>query len=326
MSYILVTFGYNQFNLFNIKASTPTLVDKIKEIAFQNIVQKCLDRDKQLSKEIESSILEEDKIRKQITSTEQELQMEKDKYDLAIKQLEAKKKREELEQKKKEEEEEKKGDGKSKKNEKKTADKKKGKHDNKKAGEEEGISDQAIVDLKEKIEKLNNNLNTAINNKNIYNDKKNKLQDLINVYKKKYKERNNIKIDLADAKGEKISIYNKYDDNASEFLMDKTVYELYAFNEVVSGEDKDSKKNTKKDFKKDEKKKAEDKKENKDNKEVKEGKEKEKENKEGKEEKNIEYVLEPVKIDGYCFRSVQEDEELDDNDKGAKEKKGGKKK
>ena len=326
MSYILVTFGYNQFNLFNIKASTPTLVDKIKEIAFQNIVQKCLDRDKQLSKEIESSILEEDKIRKQITSTEQELQMEKDKYDLAIKQLEAKKKREELEQKKKEEEEEKKGDGKSKKNEKKTADKKKGKHDNKKAGEEEGISDQAIVDLKEKIEKLNNNLNTAINNKNIYNDKKNKLQDLINVYKKKYKERNNIKIDLADAKGEKINIYNKYDDNASEFLMDKTVYELYAFNEVVSGEDKDSKKNTKKDFKKDEKKKAEDKKENKDNKEVKEGKEKEKENKEGKEEKNIEYVLEPVKIDGYCFRSVQEDEGLEDNDKGVKEKKGGKKK
>ena len=324
MSYILVTFGYNQFNLFNIKASTPTLIDKIKEIAFQNIVQKCLDRDKQLAKEIESSILEEDKIRKQITTTEQELQMEKDKYDLAVKQLEAKKKREELEQKRKEEEEEKKGDGKAKKNEKKTTDKKKGKNDAKKPGEEEGISDQAIVDLKEKIEKLNNSLNTMINNKNIYNDKKSKLQDLINIYKKKYKERNNIRIDLADAKGEKISIYNKHDDNACEFLMDKTVYELYAFNEVESGEDKDSKKNTKKDFKKDEKKKAEDKKENKDNKEVKEGKEKE--NKEGKEEKNIEYVLEPVKIDGYCFRSVQEDEELDDSDKGAKEKKGGKKK
>ena len=284
MSYILVTFGYNQFNLFNIKASTPTLIDKIKEIAFQNIVQKCLDRDKQLAKEIESSTLEEDKIRKQITSTETELQMEKDKYDLAVKQLEAKKKREELEQKKKEEEEEKKGDGKAKKNDKKTVDKKKGKHDTKKAGDEEGISDQAIVDLKEKIEKLNNNLNTTINNKNIYNDKKSKLQELINTYKKKFKERNNIKIDLADAKGEKISIYNKHDDNASEFLMEKTVYELYSFNEVEAGDEKDSKKNTKKDFKKDDKKKAEDKKENKDAKEKE--KEKEKENKDGKEEKN----------------------------------------
>ena len=186
MSYILVTFGYNQFNLFNIKSSTPTLVDKIKEIAFQNINQKLLERDKQLTKEIESANLEEEKIHKQINVNEQELQMEKDKYDLAIKQLEAKKKKEELEQKRRDEEE-KKSDGKSKKNDKKTTDKKKGKHDTKKAGDEEGISDQAIVDLKEKNEKLNNNLNTTINNKNIYNDKKSKLQELINMYKKNLK-------------------------------------------------------------------------------------------------------------------------------------------
>ena len=318
MSYILVTFGYNQFNLFNIKSSTPTLIDKIKEIAFQNIVQKLVDRDRQLAKEIDASNLEEDKIRKQITTTEQDLQIEKDKYDLAVKQLEAKKKKEELEQKKKEEEEEKKADPKAKKNDKKTADKKKGKHDAKKNTDEEGISDQAIIDLKDKIEKLNNNLNTTINNRNIYNDKKNKLQELINVYKKKYKERINIKIDLADAKGEKINIYNKCDSYANEFLVEKTVYELYSFNEVVPGEEKDSKKNTKKDFKKDDKKKAEEKKENKEA--------KDKENKDGKEEQNIEYVLEPVKIDGYCFRSIQEDEELDENDKGGKDKKAGKKK
>ena len=238
MSYILVTFGYNQFNLFNIKSSTPTLIDKIKEIAFQNIVQKLVDRDRQLAKEIDASNLEEDKIRKQITTTEQDLQIEKDKYDLAVKQLEAKKKKEELEQKKKEEEEEKKADPKAKKNDKKTADKKKGKHDAKKNTDEEGISDQAIIDLKDKIEKLNNNLNTTINNRNIYNDKKNKLQELINVYKKKYKERINIKIDLADAKGEKINIYNKCDSYANEFLVEKTVYELYSFNEVVPGEEK----------------------------------------------------------------------------------------
>ncbi len=318
MSYILVTFGYNQFNLFNIKSSTPTLVDKIKEIAFQNIVQKLVDRDRQLAKEIDASNLEEDKIRKQITTTEQDLQIEKDKYDLAVKQLEAKKKKEELEQKKKEEEEEKKADPKAKKNDKKNVDKKKGKQDTKKNTDEEGISDKAIVDLKDKIEKLNNNLNTTINNRNIYNDKKNKLQELINIYKKKFKERINIKIDLADAKGEKINIYNKFDSYANEFLVEKTVYELYSFNEVVAGEEKDSKKNTKKDFKKDDKKKGEEKKENKEA--------KDKENKDGKEEQNIEYVLEPVKIDGYCFRSIQEDEELDENDKGGKDKKAGKKK
>ena len=73
MSYILVTFGYNQFNLFNIKSSTPTLIDKIKEVSFQNIVQKCIDRDKQLAKEIDNSALEEEKIQKQIATAEQDL-------------------------------------------------------------------------------------------------------------------------------------------------------------------------------------------------------------------------------------------------------------
>ena len=101
MSYILLTFGYNQFNLFNIKTSTPTLIDKIKEVSFQNILQRCVERDKQLAKEIESSLLEEDKIQKQIAAIEEDIQIEKEKYDLTMKQLEAKRKKEEMQQKKK---------------------------------------------------------------------------------------------------------------------------------------------------------------------------------------------------------------------------------
>ena len=311
MSYILVTFGYNQFNLFNIKASTPTLIDKIKEVSFQNILQRCVERDKQLAKEIEASLLEEDKIQKQIAVTEQDLQIEKEKYDLAVKQLEAKRKKEEMEQKKKEDEEKK---GKKKKDDKKKTEIKKKNDPKKKQEENEGVSDQAINDLKDKIEKLNTSLNTITNNKNIYNDKKTKLQVLINTYRKKYKDRVNIRIDLADAKGEKVNIIDKFDLYANDYLVEKTVYELHSFNEVVKDEEKDSKKNTKKDFKKD--KKAEEKKE----------KEKDKEkDKDAKEEKKIEYVLEPVKIDGYCFRSIQEDEELDENEKGGKDKKGKKK-
>ena len=250
MSYILVTFGYNQFNLFNIKASTPTLIDKIKEVSFQNIVQRCLERDKQLAKEIEASLLEEDKIQKQIAATEQDLQIEKEKYDLAVKQLEAKRKKEEMEQKKKEEEEKK---GKKKKDDKKKAETKKKNDPKKKQEENEGVSDQAINDLKDKIEKLNTSLNTITNNKNIYNDKKTKLQVLINTYRKKYKDRVNIRIDLADAKGEKVNIIDKFDLYANDYLVEKTVYELHSFNEVVKDEEKDSKKNTKKDFKKDKK-------------------------------------------------------------------------
>ena len=313
MSYILVTFGYNQFNLFNIKASTPTLIDKIKEVSFQNILQRCVERDKQLAKEIEASLLEEDKIQKQIAATEQDLQIEKEKYDLAVKQLEAKRKKEEMEQKKKEEEEKK---GKKKKDDKKKPETKKKNDPKKKQEENEGVSDQAINDLKDKIEKLNTSLNTITNNKNIYNDKKTKLQVLISTFRKKYKDRMNIRIDLADAKGEKVNIIDKFDLYANDYLVEKTVYELHSFNEVVKDEEKDSKKNTKKNFKKDKK--------------SKEGKEKEKEkdkekDKDAKEEKKIEYVLEPVKIDGYCFRSIQEDEELDENEKGGKDKKGKKK-
>ena len=60
------------------------------------------------------------------------------------------------------------------------------------------------------------------------------------------------------------------------------------------------------------------KKENKDNKDSKDNKE---------EPKEIELVLEPVKIDGYCFRTVKEDQNMDESEKaGGKDKKGAKKK
>jgi len=309
MSYILVTYGYNQFSLFNIKTSTPTLIDKIKEVSYQSIIQKLQSRDKSLQKELEQGVLEEEKLNKLKTATEQDLQIEKDKYDEAVKQLEAKRKREEMEQKKKEAEaKEAKG---KKKEEKKTQEKKKGKE--KKVAVEETVDDKPIVELKEKLDKINEDLNTLSNNKNINNDKKNKVQQFLGVFTKKFKERMNIKIDLIDAKGEKVNINSKGDVYANEYLIEKTVYELNSFNVPQKNEEetKDSKKNTKKDFKKEEKKKEN----------------KEKENKDKEEQKEVELVLEPVKIDGYCFRTIKEDQSLDDTEKpGTKDKKGAKKK
>jgi len=314
MSYILVTYGYNQFSLFNIKTSTPTLIDKIKEVSFQSIVQKLQARDKSLQKELDASVIEEEKLNKLKVSTEQELQVEEDKYQEALKQLEAKRKKEELEQKKKEAEA-KDVKAKGKKEEKKTQDKKKAGKTEQKKPEETGVDDKPITDLKEKINKINEDINALNNNKNINNDKKSKVQQFLTIYNKKYKERMNIKIDLVDAKGEKVNINLKGDTYANEYLIEKTVYELHSFNlpQKIEDDNKDSKKNTKKDFKKDDKKK-----ENKDN----------KDNKENKEEpKEIELVLEPVKIDGYCFRSVKEDQNMDDSEKtGGKDKKGAKKK
>jgi hypothetical protein len=314
MSYILVTYGYNQFSLFNIKTSTPTLIDKIKEVSFQSIIQKLQARDKSLQKELDQGVIEEEKLNKLKSATEQDLQIEKDKYDEAVKQLEAKRKKEEMEQKKKEAEaKEAKG---KKKEEKKTQEKKKGKAEKKVV--EETVDDKPIVELKEKLDKINEDINVLNNNKNINNDKKNKVQQFLGIFTKKFKERMTIKIDLIDSKGEKVNINSRGDVYANEYLIEKTVYELNSFNIPQKAEDdsKDSKKNTKKDFKKEEKKKET--KENKD-------KDKDKENKE--EQKEIELVLEPVKIDGYCFRTIKEDQSLDDTEKtGGKDKKGAKKK
>ena len=308
MSYILVTYGYNQFSLFNIKTSTPTLIDKIKEVSFQNIIQKLQARDKSLQKELDQGVIDEEKLNKLKSSTEQDLQIEKDKYDEAVKQLEAKRKKEEMEQKKKEAEA-KNAKGK-KKEEKKVQEKKKAKAEKK---VEETVDDKPIVELKEKLDKINEDINTLNNNKNINLDKKNKVQQFLAVFTKKFKERMNIKIDLIDAKGEKVNINSKGDVYSNEYLIEKTVYELNSFNipQKTEEDSKDSKKNTKKDFKKEEKKK-----EAKDNKD-----------KDGKEEpKEIELVLEPVKIDGYCFRTIKEDQSLDDTEKPGKDKKGAKKK
>ncbi len=308
MSYILVTYGYNQFSLFNIKTSTPTLIDKIKEVSFQNIIQKLQARDKSLQKELDQGVIDEEKLNKLKSSTEQDLQIEKDKYDEAVKQLEAKRKKEEMEQKKKEAEA-KNAKGK-KKEEKKVQEKKKAKAEKK---VEETVDDKPIVELKEKLDKINEDINTLNNNKNINLDKKNKVQQFLAVFTKKFKERMNIKIDLIDAKGEKVNINSKGDVYSNEYLIEKTVYELNSFNipQKTEEDPKDSKKNTKKDFKKEEKKK-----ESKDNKD-----------KDGKEEpKEIELVLEPVKIDGYCFRTIKEDQSLDDTEKPGKDKKGAKKK
>ena len=250
MSYILVTYGYNQFSLFNIKTSTPTLIDKIKEVSFQSIVQSLQARDKSLIKELEAAVVEEEKLNKLKASTEQDLQVEEDKYQEALKQLEAKKKKEEMEQKKKEAEA-KDAKGKGKKEEKKTQDKKKAKKDEKKT-EEPGVDDKPIVELKEKLNKIAEDLNTLSNNKVINNDKKSKVQQYLSVFSKKYKDRANIKIDLVDTKGEKVNINTRGDGLANEYLIEKTVYELHSFNIPHKEEDaKDSKKNTKKNFKKD---------------------------------------------------------------------------
>ena len=170
---------------------------------------------------------------------------------------------------------------------------------------EEKVDDKPLMEIKEKLDKIDENINVLNNNKNIGLDKKNKLQQFLLMYTNKYKEITDIKIDLVDSKGEKININSKGDLYANEYLIEKTVYELNSYNIPQKSEEdnKDSKKATKKE-------------------------EKKKETKENKEEqKEIELVLEPVKIDGYCFRTIKEEQNITENEKtGTKDKKVSKKK
>ena len=305
MSYILVTYGYNQYNIFNTNTSTPTLIDNIKSVALTNIIQILQQKDSQWNKEIENSNNQEENLKKMIKATEQDLKVEEDKYEEAKRILEEKKKKQEAEERKqqaKEAKDKKKGDKKEKEKttEKKTA--KKGKEAKNEVEEE--IDNKPILEIKEKLEGYNNDLTTLGNNRAIYIDKRKKIADLLVKFRKKNKNKMDLKIDLLDSKGEKMNLTSKDDIYANEYLEERTVYELNYYNipEPIIEEKKDDKKKDKKD-KKDEKKK--------------------------KNEEQPEPVLEPLKFDGYCIRTIEEDnqnEETDDKNAKGKDKKAVKKK
>ena len=300
MSFILVTYGYNQYSIFNTNTSTPTLIDNMKTVALNNIIKLLNSKDSSLQKEIESSLKEEENLNKMLKAHEQDLKIEEDKYNEAKKVLEDKIRKEE---KKKEKEEAEKKNAKDKGKEKKeTATKKK--EDTKSI--EDQLDNKAIVALQEKIQDVQNQLTTLNNNKEIKMDKKKKLGEILIHFKKQNKSKMNLTIDLIDSNGEVMNINDNLESLANEFLENKTVYEL---NYIKIPEEE----------KKEEKKKEEKKEENKEE-EKKEEKKKE-EKKDKKTEEPPVPTLEPLKFDGYCVRTIEEDstyEESEPKDKGKK--------
>ena len=84
MSFIAVTYGYNQFSIFNIKTSTQTLIDNIKSVCLSQIVSALNGRDSSLQKEIDASQTEEENIKKLIKTTEQDLKVEEVKTQVSV--------------------------------------------------------------------------------------------------------------------------------------------------------------------------------------------------------------------------------------------------
>lgn len=251
MSFIAVTYGYNQFSIFNTNTSTQTLIDNIKNVCLSQIVSTLAVRDTNLQKEIDSSTTEEENIKKLIKSTEQELKVEEDKAN------EAKRIQEEQEKK------EAAAANKAKKKGKAPPPKKTKKVENE-------TENKVIAGIKDNLARFQTNLQNLSTNKGILMDKRKKLSEIVPIFKKKQKNKMNIKIDLVDSKGDKVNIITKADLNSKEYLVEKTVYELNWINE---------------------------------------------ENPENP-------TLEPLKFDGYCMRTIDEDSKYEDFEKGnAKNKK-----
>ena len=256
MSFIAVTYGYNQFSIFNTNTSTQTLIDNIKNVCLSQIVSTLTARDTNLQKEIDSSTTEEENIKKLIKSTEQELKVEEDKAN------EAKRIQEEQEKK------EAAAANKAKKKGKSPPPKKSKKVENE-------TENKVIVGIKDNLARFQTNLQNLSTNKGILSDKRKKLSEILPIFKKKQKNKVNIKIDLIDSKGDKVNIITKADLISKEYLVEKTVYELNWINE---------------------------------------------ENPENPS-------LEPLKFDGYCMRTIEEDSKFEEFEKAnAKNKKPAKKK
>ena len=251
MSFIAVTYGYNQFSIFNTNTSTQTLIDNIKNVCLSQIVSTLAVRDTNLQKEIDSSTTEEENIKKLIKSTEQELKVEEDKANEAKRIQEEQEKKEAAAANK----EKKKGKAPPPKKTKKV---------------ENETENKVIAGIKDNLARFQTNLQNLSTNKGILMDKRKKLSEILPIFKKKQKNKMNIKIDLVDSKGDKVNIFTKADLNSKEYLVEKTVYELNWINE---------------------------------------------ENPENP-------TLEPLKFDGYCMRTIDEDSKYEDFEKGnAKNKK-----
>lgn len=196
MSFIAITYGYNQFQIFNTNVSTLPLID--------NIIITCLDdihlsidlRAKAINKELEDLNNDEENLKKTIKRLEENKLKEEEKV-LAD----------------------------TNKNIESTKSIKKDTKNNKtlvspKNSEKDPLN--AIIDeMKTTDTKLQNI--SAIKEKILM--KKKLLQenkDKINEYDKK-----TLKIDLVDGNGERVNITTKGDCYAKEYLIDKQCYELH---------------------------------------------------------------------------------------------------
>ena len=204
MSCIAITYGYNQFSIFNTNVSTLPLIDNIISTCLEE-THICLDlRLKSLTKELEDYNTEEENLRKLIKKLEGDKQKEEEKISADS----------------------------QKSNEQKDTGKKQGnkstpKVNNTKAIIQNDSNSSSIHVIVEEIKSNDNKLQQITANKEKMVMKKKMLVE----YKEKYDgyihKKKEIKIDLVDQNGDRVNIYTRGDAYANCYLVDRQCYELY---------------------------------------------------------------------------------------------------
>lgn len=195
MSFIVITYGYNLYSIFNIESTTLPLIDNIIKSVFSNIRSTLSQKKEVFQVELQVLTNEEESLKKQITKLEQDKVKEEEKQEeiRRQKEIEAKK---DL--------------------------KGKSKPVAKQGNTTKGNTVQLLID---EIQKLIKSSQMVSENKEKYNKKLKQVNSTISSYESI--DESKIKFDLVDlAKGVKVEIDKKDNIEAKEYLEDKECYEM----------------------------------------------------------------------------------------------------
>lgn len=203
MSFIAITYGYNQYSIFNTNTSTQPLIDNIITICMDEILSLLQLRLNSLNKEIEIFNQDEDQLKSSIRKLESDKKNLEDRLAEAIKAAEAALKETTT---------------------------KTGK--NTKINSKSKINTQTHTDLQvplnttiEEIKQTDIKLQTTQENKDKTLMKRKLLIENLERYKNF--DRVALLIDLVDGNGEKININSKGDLYANQYLNDRQCYEIH---------------------------------------------------------------------------------------------------
>lgn len=195
MNFIAITYGYNQFSIFNTNVSTQPLIDYIINTCFDDITSGMKKRMVSLEKEIESFRTEEDQIKSSLKVLESNIKNEEAVVAEKLKDINLQK------------------------------EPKKGASTKKGGAQISSDIQKQLYALKDEFHANEQKLQNAVANREKMKEKKKILIE----FQEKYKQvdKTNIKIELLDTLGERVNINMKNDIYANQYLVDRQCYELH---------------------------------------------------------------------------------------------------